>query len=90
MIFNRRPESRNIVQLTVDLFLLIPSMTDWPMITSTSLKMSTNVTSQSLNYPIARTVSDWDFASSDAHSANSVNISSEQHFLNVSVRESFD
>jgi hypothetical protein len=43
-------------------------------VTSTSLKMSTIVTSQSLNYQIVRTVSAWYFASSDTLSVNSVNI----------------
>lgn len=63
---------RNTVQLMVDLFSLIPSTMDWPMIRSQSLKMSMDVKSPFRNYPIVRTVSDWDFDLSDAHLANSV------------------
>ena len=63
----------------------IPSMTDWPHdVTSTSLKMSTIVTSQSLNYQIVRTVLAWYFDSSDTLSVNSVII--KWNFLNVSVK----
>ena len=62
---------KSTAQSMAGLFSLIPSMTDWP-ITSALVKMSTNVTNPSLNYQIARPVTNWGSASNVALSEISV------------------